>query len=70
MCPKGANSMACLSLALERPWLALASYPGLLAPAFVACSTNVGKAWYNWVTWYDIPGRVEEWHIPGKTASK
>jgi len=20
--------------------------------------------------WYDIPGRVEEWHIPRKTASK
>ena len=20
--------------------------------------------------WYDVPGHVEEWHIPGKTASK
>jgi len=25
--------------------LALASYPGLPTPTFVACSTNVGKAW-------------------------
>ena len=29
-----------------------------------------GKAWQNWVTWYDVPGHVEEWHLPGKTASK
>jgi len=28
-----------------RPWVELASYPGLLTPAFVACSTDTRKAW-------------------------
>jgi len=41
--------------------------PGLLAPAFVACSTNAGeglpgKTESRAVTYLD--GRVEEWHIP------
>jgi len=46
--------------------LGVASYPGLLTPAFVACSTNVGEGLVklSHVQWY-----VEEWHIPGKTAS-
>ena len=29
-----------------------------------------GKVWLNWVTCNDLTGRVEEWHIPGKLASK
>ena len=43
---------------LQRCWLCLnrALYPGLLTPTYVAGN--------------DIPGRVEEWHIPGKKASK
>jgi len=46
------------------------SYPGLLTPAFVACSTNTGEGLVKLITCNDVPGRVEEWHIPGKTASK
>ena len=43
----------------------LTSYPVLLAPAFVACSTDAGKAWY--VTCNDVPvSSLEEWHIPRK----
>jgi len=45
-------------------------YPGLLTPAFVACSTNVGEGLVKLITCNDIPGLVEEWHLPGKTASK
>jgi len=52
---------------LKRARASLASYPGLLAPAFVACSTNAGegppgKTESRAVTYLD--GRVEEWHIP------
>jgi len=49
--------------------LGVASYPGLLTPVFVACSTNAGEGLIklSHVPW---PGHVEEWHIPGKTASK
>jgi len=43
---------------------------GLLTPAFVACSTNVGEGLVKLVTCSDIPGCVEEWHIPRKTPSK
>ena len=32
-----------LTLTSERPCQQLASYPGLLTPVFVACSTNVGE---------------------------
>ena len=48
----------------------LASYPGLLTPAFVASSTNTGKglAKLSHVQW--VPGHVEEWHIPRQTVSK
>jgi len=45
----------------------VASYPGLLTPVFVACSTNMGE---GLVKLSDIPGHVEEWHIPRKAASK
>jgi len=37
--------------------LKLASYPGLLIPAFVACSINV---------WWTLDGCLQEWY---KTAS-
>jgi len=47
----------------------LASYLGLLTPAFVTCSTNAGKGLVKLITCNDIPGRVEEWHIPGRTMS-
>ena len=47
----------------------VASYPGLLTLAFVACSTNVGEGLVKLITCNDRPGCVEEWHIPGKTAS-
>jgi len=42
----------------------LASYPGLLTPAFVTCSTNAGEGLVKLSMWYDVPGSVEEWHIP------
>jgi len=38
-------------------------YPGLLTPAFVNCSSNVGEGLVKLITCNDIPGRVEEWHI-------
>jgi len=38
---------------------------GLLTPVFVACSTNTGEeGLVKLITCNDIPGRVEEWHIP------
>jgi len=46
-------------------WRGIALYPVLLTPAFVACSTNTGKAW---VTCSDVPGRVEVWHITSVQA--
>ena len=52
------------------PCLALASYPAFSPQHLLLAVLTRGKAWYNWVTWYDVPGRMEEWHIPGKTASK
>jgi len=48
----------------------LASYPGPLPPAFVACSTNMGEGLVTLITCSNVPGCVEEWHIPRKTASK
>jgi len=49
--------------------MTLALYPGLLNLAFVACSTNVGEGLVKLITCNDLPGRVEEWHIPGKITS-
>jgi len=37
------------------------SYP---TAAFVACSTNTGEGLVELITCSDVPGRVEEWHIP------
>ena len=37
----------------------IASYPDLLTPAFVTCSTNVKEHTCTWT----LGGRVEEWHI-------
>ena len=42
---------------------ALASYPGLLTPAFVTCSINMGEGLVK-LSDDVVPGRVEEWHIP------
>jgi len=36
----------------------------LLTPAFVTCSTNAGEGLVNLITCDDVPGLVEEWHIP------
>jgi len=50
----------------------IASYPGLLIPMFVTFSTNVGEGLVklSHVQWRnDVPGHVEEWHIPGKTSA-
>ena len=52
----------------------LASWPGLLAPAFVSCSTNAGGglvklSHVQWCAWM-LGGRVKEWHIPRQTAGK
>jgi len=42
--------------------LALASYPGLPTPAFVACSTNVGEGLVKLIMCSDVPGRwVDVW---------
>ena len=49
----------------------LASYPALLAPALVACSNNAGEGLVKLSdVVFSVLGCVEEWHIPGKTASK
>ena len=48
----------------------VASYPGLLTPTFVTFSTNAGEGLVKLITCNEVPGRVEEWHIPGKNASK
>jgi len=37
--------VSCHSTCNLAPYRNVASYPDLLAPAFVACSTNGGKAW-------------------------
>ena len=50
--------------------LLIASFPGLLTPVFVTCSTNIGEGLVELITCNDIPERVAEWHIPGKTAGK
>jgi len=43
----------------------LVSYPGLLTPVFVACSTNVGEGLIKLIMCSDVPGCwVEEWVIP------
>jgi len=40
----------------------LASYPGLLTPVFVACSTNTGEGLVEVITRNDVPGRwVDVW---------
>jgi len=36
----------------------------------VACSANMEEGLVKVIMCYDVPGRVEEWHIPRKTASK
>jgi len=57
------------------PCVYLASYPGLLTPVFVTCSTNVGEDLVKlhdhvlWRTW-TLGGCVEEWLIHRETASK
>ena len=39
-----------------------ALYPGLLTPAFVACSTNMGKGLVKLITCCDVPGHwVDVW---------
>jgi len=42
----------------------IALYPGLLTPAFIACSTNAGEGLVKLSHVNDVPGRVEEWYIP------
>jgi len=44
----------------------VASYSGLLTPVFVACSANMEEGLVKVIMCYDVPGRVEEWHIPRK----
>jgi len=48
----------------------LTSYPGLLTQVFVACSTILGGGLVKLISHNDVPGHVEDWHIPGKTASE
>ena len=50
--------------------VSLASYPGLLTPAFVAYSTNSGEGLAKLIMCNDVPGHVEKWHIPRKNTSK
>jgi len=58
-------------LSLLVSWsILLGSNPGLLTPVFVACSTNMGEGLVTLITCSDVPGCVEEWHIPPKNASK
>ena len=42
----------------------LTLYPGLLTTAFVACSANTGEGLVKLIRCNDVPGCVEEWHIP------
>jgi len=41
----------------------LASYPGLLTPAFVACITDGRPGKTESRAMIDVPGCVEEWHF-------
>ena len=54
---------ACLLIAVFAPQR-LASYPGLLTPESVACSIEAGEGLVKLSQCNDVPGRVEEWHIP------
>jgi len=56
--------LLCNSHAHTSPCYALASYPGLLTPAFVTCSTNTGEGLVKLITCNNVPGHVKEWHIP------
>jgi len=61
----------CVMMCTNQQWcLSIALYPGLLTPAFVTCSTNMGEGLVKlshvvWHTW-----TCGECHIPTKTASK
>ena len=44
-------------MGIERSCEGITSYPGLLTPAFVACSTNTGEGLVKLFTCNDIPGR-------------
>ena len=37
----------------------LASYPGLLTPAFVTCNTNTEEGLVKLISWNGVPGCVE-----------
>ena len=54
---------------MSEPCEQFALYPGLLTPASVTCSANAGEDLVKLITCNDVPGRVEEWHIPGKTGA-
>ena len=54
-----ASPIHCLLLWWFRP--SLVSYPGLLTPAFVACSTNAEEGQVKLIMCNDVAGRVEEW---------
>jgi len=56
-------------IAISLCMIFVSSYPDLLTPAYVACSTNMGEGLVKLITCNDRPGCVEEWHIPGKTVS-
>ena len=54
---------------MSEPCEQFALYPGLLTPASVTSSANAGEDLVKLITCNDVPGRVEEWHIPGKTGA-
>jgi len=37
----------------------VASFPGLLPPVFVTCSTDVGEGLLRLITYSDIPGHLD-----------
>jgi len=53
---------AILACAYRTLCVTVATYPGLLTPLFVACSTNAGEGLVRLIMCSDIPGRwVDVW---------
>ena len=54
---------SCWPLKLQWTYSIASLVPRPSCPS-VCCSTNMGEGLVNWVMCNDVPGRVEEWHIP------
>jgi len=50
--------------------VSLASYPGLLTPVFVTCSTNMGEGLLELITCNDVPGHLGDMWRSGTFQEK